>query len=68
MQDHSSFDARHNMGSTPENRFCRLFVHCAGGGRIIFSLTVHSPYIMSSHSCRTVASQVSLLIMQRAVS
>ena len=29
MQDHSSFDARHNMGSNPENRFCRLSVHCA---------------------------------------
>ena len=29
MQDHSSFDARHNMGSNPENRFCRLSVYCA---------------------------------------
>ena len=39
MQDHSSFDGRHNMGSNPENRFCRLSVHCVGG-RKLFSIYI----------------------------
>ena len=31
MQDHSSFNSRHNIGSNSENRFCRLPVYCEGG-------------------------------------
>ena len=36
MQDHSGFDARYNMGLNPENRFCRLSVHCAPRGGAVW--------------------------------
>ena len=40
MQHHSSFNASYDMGLNLENRFCRLAVHCQGGGGGVAKVSV----------------------------